>query len=148
MFSKEKRSSIMACVPSKNTSPEKIVRSLLHKMGYRFRIHRRDLPGSPDIVLPRYHIAIFVNGCFWHQHQECSASKRPVSNSAYWIKKLDGNVQRDLKNMLLLHNLGWEPFVVWECELRNLDKLKARLSTLLTPKPEVITNLLPLMIKR
>ncbi len=132
VFSKEKRSSIMACVPSKNTTPEKIVRSLLHKMGFRFRIHRKDLPGSPDIVLPRYRIAIFVNGCFWHQHQGCSASKRPVSNSAYWIKKLDGNIHRDLKNMQLLHNLGWIPIVVWECELRNIDKLKTRLAALIT----------------
>lgn len=130
VFSKEKRSSIMACVSSKNTAPERIVRSLLHRMGFRFRIHCRDLPGSPDIVLPRYRIAIFVHGCFWHQHQGCSASKRPISNSEYWIKKLDGNVQRDLKNMHLLHNLGWRPVVVWECELRNMDKLEDRLATL------------------
>lgn len=132
VFSKEKRSSIMACVPSKNTAPEKIVRSLLHRMGFRFRIHRRDLPGSPDIVLPRYRIAIFVHGCFWHQHQGCSASTRPISNSAYWIRKLDGNVQRDLKNMKLLQDLEWLPIVVWECELRDLGKLKARLSALST----------------
>lgn len=132
VFPKEKRSSIMACVSSKNTTSEKIVRSLLHRMGFRFRIHRRDLPGSPDIVLPRYRIVIFVNGCFWHQHQGCSASKRPVSNSAYWIKKLDGNIQRDLKNKQLLQNLGWMPVVVWECELRNMKKLEDRLSRLIT----------------
>lgn len=131
VFSKEKRSSIMASVSSENTAPEKIVRSLLHRMGFRFRIHRRDLPGSPDVVLPRYRIAIFVHGCFWHQHQGCSASKRPTSNSAYWIKKLDGNIQRDLKNMQLLHQLGWLPVVVWECELLNMGKLEARLSTLI-----------------
>lgn len=133
VFSKEKRSSIMACVSSKNTAPEKTVRSLLHRMGFRFRIHRRDLPGSPDIVLPRYCFAIFVHGCFWHQHHGCSASKRPTSNSAYWTRKLDGNVQRDQKNMKLLRKLGWIPVVVWECELHNMGKLKDRLSTLLKP---------------
>ena len=131
VFSKEKRSSIMASVSSKNTAPEKAVRSLLHKLGYRFRIHRRDLPGSPDIVLPRYRVAIFVHGCFWHQHPDCSASKRPTSNNAYWTQKLDGNVKRDLENIYILQELGWSPVVVWECELRNMDKLRTRLSSLL-----------------
>ena len=129
-FNKEKRSEIMARVHSANTTPEIRVRKLLHSMGYRFRLQRRDLPGNPDIVLPKYRIAIFVHGCFWHGCPTCRHAKiRPKDNSSYWDKKLNRNMQRDKENLLALHGLGWRTLVIWECETKknNLLKLSNRL---------------------
>lgn len=127
VFSKEKRSAIMASVSSRDTTPELIVRSLLHRLGYRFRLHRKDLPGTPDIVMPGRRTVIFVHGCFWHQHTHCIAAARPTSNCDYWNAKLDRNIVRDAGCQKQLCLLGWKVIVVWECETRNLMRLEKRL---------------------
>jgi len=105
----------MSKVRGKDTKPEKIVRSLLHVMGYRFRLHRKDLPGKPDIVLPKYKTAIFVHGCFWHGHECKHGQNRPKSNAAYWKNKIQSNMHRDKINNIELERLGWKVIVVWEC---------------------------------
>lgn len=114
-FSAEKRSSIMSSVRNKNTKPETVVRSLLHGSGLRFRLHRKDLPGSPDIVLPKFNTVIYVHGCFWHGHN-CTKGKRPSSNQEFWDEKLDRNLQRDQANYSALRKIGWRVEIVWECE--------------------------------
>ena len=126
-FTPEKRSEIMRMVKSTDTSPELNVRKLLHGLGFRFRLHRKDLPGKPDIVLARYHAVIFVNGCFWHQHPRCKRSAIPVSNHDWWSTKLQRNAQRDRANILELRKLGWVVLTVWECEVSNTVRLGARL---------------------
>ena len=128
--SKAVRSQIMSNVPQRNTSPERLVRSFLHRLGYRFRLHRRDLPGSPDIVLPKHRIAIFVHGCFWHQHRGCRKSRRPASNTDYWNPKLDAIVLRDKKKIRELKALGWQVIVVWQCEAQNIKSLSRKLALL------------------
>ena len=128
-LTKEMRSWNMSRIRSKNTKPEMIVRSLLHRMGYRFRLHRRDLPGKPDIVLPKYRTVVFVHGCFWHQHTECKESHVPKSNSDFWKSKLLRNVERDKRYQKNLAELGWRVLVVWECETENAATLEDMLST-------------------
>ena len=108
---------MMAAVRSKNTQPEMLVRRLVHSMGYRFRIHRRDLPGKPDLVFPARRKVIFVHGCFWHQHDCCKGSHLPKSNSDYWTPKLARNKQRDEAHLIALGAAGWDCLVLWECEL-------------------------------
>ncbi len=130
-FSREKRSQIMSRVSDKNTKPEIVVRSLLHKMGYRFRLHRKDLPGKPDITLPKYKKVIFVHGCFWHGHPGCSRSKRPATNQEFWREKLDKNIERDKVSVNALGQLGWEVLTVWSCEVKNTNKLKIKLLSFL-----------------
>lgn len=115
----QKRSWNMSRIRSANTKPEMLMRSLLHRMGFRFRLHRKDLPGRPDIVLPRYRTVIFVHGCFWHQHLGCVEASHPKSNKAYWESKLEANVKRDEKNRQLLHEQGWRVLVFWECEVER-----------------------------
>lgn len=110
----------MAAVKGRDTKPEILIRKLLFSLGYRFRLQRKDLPGRPDIVLPRYKTAIFVNGCFWHQHEGCKASRIPASNTEYWSAKLSRNVERDKKNQALLREMGWNVLVIWECEIKNI----------------------------
>ncbi len=131
VFSKEKRSQIMSHVSGKNTKPELVVRSLLHKMGYRFRLHRKDLPGKPDITLPKYKKVIFVHGCFWHGHTDCPRSKRPTTNKKFWREKLDKNRERDKASVNNLKELGWDVLVVWTCEVNNVFKLKSKLLSFL-----------------
>ncbi|MFZ5811310.1 MAG: very short patch repair endonuclease [Thermodesulfobacteriota bacterium] len=130
-ISKEKRSWTMSRVKGKDTSPEKIVRSLLHRLGYRFRLHRKDLPGRPDVVLPKKRIAIFVHGCFWHRHEGCPRATTPRTNQDYWLQKFSRNVARDKKAFSDLTALGWSVIVVWECEMKNIPLLTERFSTLL-----------------
>lgn len=132
VFSPEKRSWIMSRVGGKNTKPELAVRSMIHRMGFRFRLHRRDLPGRPDVVLPRQQKVVFVHGCFWHGHKQCPRAARPTSNQDFWEKKLDANSRRDAKNLRKLRRLGWQTLVVWECETRNPDRLLGRLQRFLS----------------
>ena len=117
-FTAEKRSSIMSSVRSKNTKPEMYVRSTLHNNGLRFRLHRKSLPGSPDIVLPKFKTVIFVNGCFWHGH-DCPKGRRPTSNLDFWNEKLDQNLKRDKQNYVALKEMGWQVIVIWECDVVN-----------------------------
>lgn len=128
VFTKEKRSEVMRAVKGRDTGPEKAVRSLLHRDGYRFSLCRKDLPGSPDIVLRKYGTVVFVHGCFWHRHEGCRPGRRePKSNAGFWRKKFKRNVERDAENQAELKALGWKVVVVWECELRDADALLARL---------------------
>lgn len=123
----EKRSWVMAQVRGFNTKPEKIIRSLLHRLGYRFRIHRKDLPGKPDIVLPKFRTVIFVHGCFWHSHPGCKRARIPENNEDYWLQKLNKNKIRDVQNKILLENNGWHVLIIWECELKNMELMQKRL---------------------
>ena len=118
----------MASVRSKNTGPELVVRKLLHRLGYRFRIHRADLPGKPDIVLPRHRIALLVHGCFWHRHGGCPKASIPKSRQQYWLEKFARNLERDFRVNAELRKLGWHVEIVWQCETRDASKLADRLS--------------------
>jgi DNA mismatch endonuclease (patch repair protein) len=132
MFNPQKRSEIMAKVHSANTAPEIRVRKLLHSMGYRFRLQRRDLPGNPDIVLPKYKTVIFVHGCFWHGCPTCRRAKiRPATNVEYWEKKLNRTLERDKRNATALEEMGWKVMVIWECEIvkKNIRDLAQKLLT-------------------
>lgn len=131
VFSKKKRSWLMGRVKGRDTKPEILIRSFIHHMGYRFRIHRRDLPGNPDIVLPRHGKVIFVHGCFWHGHEGCPRSKRPTTNMRFWNEKLDGNIERDTRFRRALQRMGWKVFVVWQCETREPEKLLRKLERIL-----------------
>ena len=113
---KEQRSRNMSAIRAKDTKPEKRVRSALHKSGFRFALHRNDLPGKPDLVLPRYKTVIFVHGCFWHGH-DCAKGKRPSTNVEFWQEKLSSNAERDRKNEAALQAAGWDLFIIWECAL-------------------------------
>src|SRR6266576_3688276 len=119
----------MSRIRGKNTKPEKIVRSLLHKMGYRFRLHGKKLPGCPDIVLKKYQTVIFVHGCFWHRHHGCRNCTTPTNRRDWWLKKLEGNAERDKTHVITLSELGWKVFVIWECETENLTALEAKLKS-------------------
>lgn len=114
-----KRSKMMAGIRSKNTQPELIVRKVLHGRGFRYRLHTRTLPGSPDIVLPKYKTAIFVHGCFWHRHKNCKYTTSPSTNVERWMSKFKDNVERDVRNQEKLRELKWKVIVIWECELRS-----------------------------
>lgn len=118
-LSVEKRSWNMSRVRSKNTKPEQQVRSFLHRNGFRFRLHVKDLPGKPDIVLPKYKTVIEVRGCFWHQHSNCKKATIPGANREFWEKKLSGNAIRDKQTEEALIALGWKVIVIWQCELGN-----------------------------
>lgn len=126
VFTKEHRSEIMSRIRSKDTKPERVVRLMLHAMGYRFRIHRKDLPGNPDIVLPKYRTVVFVHGCFWHGHT-CPRGKRPDSQQEFWDDKIDKNMRRDRQAVRKLRAQGWHVLTVWECQTRRLDSLSKRL---------------------
>ncbi len=125
--SKEVRSRNMSAIRSKNTNPETVVRSLLFALGYRYRLHRKDLPGKPDIILKKHNTVIFVHGCFWHQHKECKRANIPKSNKKYWIPKLERNVERDKINKRELNRLGWNVITIWECETKDSGKITAEL---------------------
>lgn len=129
-LSPERRSWLMSRIGGKNTRPEVLVRSMLHRLGYRFSLHRRDLPGTPDIVLPARGAVVFVNGCFWHGHA-CKRSRMPKSRIDYWGAKIDANRLRDARKRRQLVSLGWKVVVVWECELKHPDKLESKLLRLI-----------------
>lgn len=124
------RSRTMRAVKSKNTGPEMIVRRFLYAAGLRYRLHDSRLPGKPDLVFPGRRVALFVHGCFWHQHPNCPAATRPKSSSDYWTRKLDGNVARDARHQSALNEAGWTVLVIWECETRDPDALNALLKRL------------------
>ena len=126
-LTQEKRSWNMSQIRSKNTKPEIIVRSLLHNLGFRFRLHNKILPGKTDIVMKKFQIIIFCHGCFWHQHKNCSRATFPKSNVIYWKKKLKRNVQRFNEVKTELNNLKWRVHVIWECETKDLDLLSLKL---------------------
>lgn len=112
------------------------VRSLIHSMGFRYRLHRKDLPGKPDIVFPKYKTVIFVHGCFWHRHEGCKITTTPKSNTAFWKKKFAYNVKRDVEHQAKLKELGWKVLIVWQCELKNKEELAHKISqTLVNQNP-------------
>ncbi len=121
----------MARIKKVNTKPELVVRKLLHRLGFRFRIHRRDLPGNPDIAFPSRNKVILVHGCFWHRHDCPWGRKVPTANPDYWLPKLTRNRTRDARNLAALRALGWTALTVWECELSDTDALAARLARFL-----------------
>lgn len=117
----------MSRIRSKNTKPEIIVRSVLHRMGFRFSLRRRNLPGHPDIVLPKHKTVVFVHGCFWHRHKDCRTFSLPKSRVSFWKKKFDSNVSRDRRNRCELRKLGWNVIVLWECQvMKNPEKIAGR----------------------
>lgn len=128
--SKAQRSRNMASVRTRDTTPELTVRRVLHAEGFRFRLHRADLPGKPDIVLPKYRVIVFVHGCFWHAHT-CRRGAAPLSNTEFWERKRQANVLRDQKQRSQLSALGWRVLTVWECETRDRERLRASLRNFL-----------------
>lgn len=130
-FSATERSDIMRRVHGKNTTPEKTVRSMLHRLGFRFRLHGKNLPGNPDIILPKYKTAVFVHGCFWHRHSGCPRASTPATRQEYWLPKFRRTIERDEANQAKLRNTGWNVIVVWECELKDRERLGAKLSKLI-----------------
>ncbi len=125
----------MSRIRGKNTKPELTVRSLVHRMGYRFRLHRKDMPGKPDLVFPSRKKAIFVHGCFWHSHNCPNGRVRPSTRSEFWKNKREETVKRDARNALALKKAGWEVFVVWECAVGKGSSLRSQLSKFLGPRP-------------
>jgi DNA mismatch endonuclease (patch repair protein) len=127
------RSERMSRIRSKNTKPELIVRRTLHRLGYRYRIHRKDLPGSPDLVFPRRKAVVFVHGCFWHAHRRCSVANMPKSRTSYWEAKFERNRAHDRAVRRVLRKGGWKVFVIWECETKDRQQLEVRLVSCLGP---------------
>lgn len=123
IVSRSKRKEMMSSVKQRHTKPEITVRKLLHRLGYRFRLYSKKLPGTPDIVLPKYKSVIFVHGCFWHQHEGCRKSRRPTSNVEFWNEKLDKNIERDNRKESELKSLGWKVLTIWDCEIKDEDLL-------------------------
>lgn len=124
IVSAKKRSEMMSGIRGRNTRPELLVRSYLHASGFRFRLHLRELPGSPDLVLPKYRACIFVHGCFWHRHEGCRYATSPATRTEFWAQKFDGNVTRDRRNVQSLLDAGWRVLIVWECGLRQRANLE------------------------
>ena len=119
VFSKSKRSEIMSRIRGKDTGPEMIIRKALFANGFRYRLHVKNLPGKPDIVLPKYNAVVIVDGCFWHGHKNCKFFRMPKSRISFWRKKIDANRARDVKNRRKLRRLGWNVIQVWECQLSS-----------------------------
>jgi DNA mismatch endonuclease (patch repair protein) len=129
VFTAEERSALMSRIRGRDTKPELAVRRLAHALGYRFRLHRRDLPGAPDLTFPGRRKVVFVHGCFWHQHPGCRYAYRPKSNLEFWKRKLTANTRRDVCVLQKLREQGWSPLVIWECEISNLQNLANRLKS-------------------
>lgn len=128
---KATRSRMMSSIKGKDTKPELAIRRLLHAAGFRYRLHRRDLPGKPDLVLPKYNLVIFVHGCFWHQHQGCHYAYTPASNSDKWESKLEGNRQRDQRQQQQLIDMGWRVLVIWECGLKHSSLMTGEIAPII-----------------
>ena len=140
VYSPEKRSAVMRRVKGKDTSPEMAVRKALTKLGARYRLHRADLPGKPDIVMPGRRLALFVHGCFWHGHDCARGARVPKQNRDYWIGKVERNRARDARTREALAALGWRVETIWECDLKNAVVLEARLANLLGASPSRSTS--------
>ncbi|WP_305732322.1 very short patch repair endonuclease [Trichlorobacter ammonificans] len=125
----------MSRISGGDTKPEIVVRKLIHGMGFRFRLHVKNLPGKPDIVLARHRKIVVVNGCFWHGHQGCVRSKRPATNVDFWNTKIEGNIERDKLNKATLEEAGWQVLVVWSCETKKPEQLIDKLKRFLLPEP-------------
>jgi DNA mismatch endonuclease (patch repair protein) len=130
-LTRAERSARMALVRNKDTKPEMLVRSLVHGMGFRYRLHAGKLPGCPDLVFRPRRKVIFVHGCFWHRHPSCDLARLPKSKLDFWKSKLESNRQRDLRNQAALKRLGWNVLVIWECELTNMQKVATRVERFL-----------------
>ena len=131
IFDPEKRSEIMSRIRGRDTRPEMIVRRIAHALGFRFRLHRKDLPGRPDIVFPRHQAVIVVHGCFWHRHPGCKRASSPKTREGYWQNKFEDNVVRDKRNETALRDLGWKVMVIWECETKDHEAVAARIESFL-----------------
>lgn len=125
------RSRLMARVRSKDTQPELNVRRLVHGLGYRYALHRPDLPGKPDLVLPKHGAVIFISGCFWHRHHCPNGQRLPKTNEAWWREKLEGNRRRDATNQRKLRRMGWRVMVIWECQLKQPERIQQRIERFL-----------------
>lgn len=138
----EQRRRIMQSVGTRNTLPELVVRRAVHSLGFRFRLHRKDLPGTPDLVLPRLRKVIFVNGCFWHGHEGCKKGALPKSRAEYWEPKISRNIERDRQVRTLLRDSGWDVLTVWQCQTKDTQALGRLLNDFLwsTPKRSEIAN--------
>lgn len=130
IISREHRSLLMGKIQGQNTKPELAVRSICHAMGLRYRLHRRDLPGSPDLVFPKYRLCLFVHGCFWHRHTNCKYAYTPKTNLDFWLPKLQRNVERDRETSEALRELGWQVAIIWECETKHPDLLAAKITSI------------------
>lgn len=139
-LSSERRSWNMSRIKCSNTGPERIVRSILHRMGYRFSLKRKDLPGKPDITLPKHKTIVFVHGCFWHRHKGCKDATLPKTRRKFWRTKLEGNAARDSANQYALRRLKWRVIIVWECETKTPGKFSIRLRNfLISGSPRQLT---------
>ena len=127
IVNRRRRSEMMAGIKGRDTAPEIAVRCIAHKLGFRFRLHRKELPGRPDLVFPKHRLAVFVHGCFWHRHGGCRYAYTPKSRVAFWTEKFAGNIARDKRNEEALHDLGWKVLVIWECETRDDETVRRRL---------------------
>ena len=124
----KRRSAMMACIGGRDTAPELAVRRIAHRMGLRFRLHRKDIPGCPDLVFPKHRLVVFVHGCFWHRHQECKYAYTPKSRIEFWAKKFASNVARDARQEAALKALGWQVLVIWECETKDEVAVERKLA--------------------
>ena len=131
IFEREKRSEIMSRIRGRDTKPELVVRRIAHGLGFRYRLHRKDLPGCPDLVFPRYRAVIMVHGCFWHRHPDCKYAYSPKTRVQFWENKFKGNVVRDRRNELALSDRGWRTMVIWECETKDHESVAARVTSFL-----------------
>ena len=131
IYEPRKRSEIMSRIRGGGTKPEIIVRRIAHRLGFRFRLHRKDLPGRPDMVFPRHRAVIMVHGCFWHRHPGCKHASTPKTRESFWKNKLEDNVARDRRNETALRELGWRVMVIWECETRDSETVADRIESFL-----------------
>lgn len=139
-LSTERRSWAMSRVKSKNTSPELRVRSILHRLGYRYRLHVGKMPGKPDIVLPKHRTVLFVHGCFWHRHPGCSRSSVPKTNTAFWLRKFEKTESRDREADIVLRQRGWLTVTIWECHTKNSQSLESLIADVLPPVSKLIAK--------
>nr|WP_315415169.1 very short patch repair endonuclease [uncultured Pseudomonas sp.] len=130
----EQRSRNMSKIKDKNTKPEMIVRSMCHELGLRYRLHRKDLPGTPDLVFPKRRLCLFVHGCFWHRHPGCKYAYTPKSRLDFWLPKLAKNVERDINAQRALEVSGWRVSIIWECQTKNRDTLRTEIQKMINPE--------------